>query len=764
MKRAIRLTIANKIWLSITLLILGYLVLLLLSAKLEKQLKVRLQEVSQKMIPMAKQSEAALEAFNDQTKFYEEILLTGEEAMFDSARMEADTVRQALENLLRLSYPLDPLKGEDIQEAITEFEEFSAGARELYLQLYSAFEEEVDDLTGTASDNSALQDEAKALAEKRERLYVRFAGFTEHFNSVLETEMHSIVSSVSRQGHTNVVVFMTVVCCALVLIYFVVKRSIANPLLRIVEIAEDVSAGKQEIEWLPVNNHDEIGILNDSLRSMTENLQDAEKRYRGIFENSFDGIFQADSEGRLIDANPAMARLMGYASPKELLSEVPDIAARFLLMPDEEEQFENTLAKEGRLVRFETQMRRKDDSITWISLSARSVLDTHGTLVFYEGSLRDISERKQTEAIQRAYQQEIEKQVKERTQELSQALEHLKTTQQELIQSEKMAALGQLVAGVAHEINTPLGAIRASIGNIRAAFDEANRNLPLLFEKLSKSHRSYLFALLERAFQGKKHHITTREERKCKRALQRELERYEIEDADMIADTLVDIGITENIEPFLPLFQFETSSTTMEADEQRELAALILRTAYNIATQHHHSDNIVTAMDRVSKVAFALKRYTHHDSSGQRVDTNIQESIDVVLTLYHNQLKQGIEVHKEYLPDLPLIPCFTDELNQVWTNLVHNAIQAMEGEGTLEIKVSEEGEKLMVYLTDSGCGIPPEIQERIFEPFFTTKAAGEGSGLGLDIVKKIIEKHQGEITVESRPGNTTFRVELPKSI
>jgi signal transduction histidine kinase len=123
-------------------------------------------------------------------------------------------------------------------------------------------------------------------------------------------------------------------------------------------------------------------------------------------------------------------------------------------------------------------------------------------------------------------------------------------------------------------------------------------------------------------------------------------------------------------------------------------------------------------------------------------------------------LKQGIEVIKNY-QQVPAIFCYAEELNQVWTNLLHNAIQAMSNRGRLEISVFEESRQIVVQVTDSGSGIPPEIKERIFDPFFTTKPAGEGSGLGLDIVRKIVDKHQGKIEVNSQPGRTTFSVMLP---
>jgi predicted ATPase/signal transduction histidine kinase/tRNA A-37 threonylcarbamoyl transferase component Bud32 len=344
------------------------------------------------------------------------------------------------------------------------------------------------------------------------------------------------------------------------------------------------------------------------------------------------------------------------------------------------------------------------------------------------------------------YNRTLETKVEERTQELSQTLEHLKATQQELVQSEKMAALGQLIAGVAHEINTPLGAIRASINNISDALSDSIQQLPQLLLELSTEQQELFFAFTQQASQPKPS-LTSREERKFKRALIEELEEQNLENADDIADTLVDIGLYQDIEPFIPLL---TSSNN----------ELILQVAYDLSTQQTNSRNIETAVERASKIIFALKSYARYDHSGQAVQANLIESLNVVLTLYNNQLKQGIELSTHY-QEIPEIWCYPDELNQVWTNIIHNAIQAMNNQGQLDIAVFPQAEQVVVQITDSGVGIPEEIQERIFEPFFTTKGAGEGSGLGLDIVKKIIDKHQGKITVESQPGCTTFSISLP---
>jgi signal transduction histidine kinase len=331
-------------------------------------------------------------------------------------------------------------------------------------------------------------------------------------------------------------------------------------------------------------------------------------------------------------------------------------------------------------------------------------------------------------------------------QELSLTLDHLRATQAQLIQSEKMAALGQLIAGIAHEVNTPLGAIRASIGNISHALNDSIQQLPELFRRLNPAQQRDFFALLDKSLNSQIA-LSSREERQAKRALRNNLAEYDLEETDLIADTLVDMGIYDGIEAFIPLLQTPDIS-------------FILQAAYNLSSQQKNSQNINTAVERASKVVFALKSYARYDQSDTMIETNITEGIDVVLTIYHNQLKQGVEVTKNY-QTVPPILCLPDELNQVWTNLIHNAIQAMKNQGGLEISVFPQNDYVVTQITDSGPGIPDNIKERIFEPFFTTKPSGEGSGLGLDIVRKIVEKHHGKIEVESRPGQTTFSVLLP---
>ncbi len=339
--------------------------------------------------------------------------------------------------------------------------------------------------------------------------------------------------------------------------------------------------------------------------------------------------------------------------------------------------------------------------------------------------------------------EELEK----KNEDLAKTLQQLQVTQEELIQSEKMAALGQLVAGIAHEINTPLGAIRASVENIADFFTEHLERLPRFLQQLSLERQQDFFTLLHKSTQQETT-LSTREKRQFKRGLAQQLKEQKIENADSIASTLVELGVYQDIKPFLQLLKDSESQT-------------LLNTAYQLATVQKSTRTTITATNRAAKVVFALKSYARYDATGEKVEANIIDGIETALTLYHNQFQQGVELVRYYEDSLPTILCYPDELNQVWANLVHNALQGMNNKGTLTINANRQDTRLLVSITDSGKGIPLEIQSKIFEPFFTTKAIGEGSGLGLHIVKKIIDKHSGTIEVESIPGRTTLTVSLP---
>jgi signal transduction histidine kinase len=177
----------------------------------------------------------------------------------------------------------------------------------------------------------------------------------------------------------------------------------------------------------------------------------------------------------------------------------------------------------------------------------------------------------------------------------------------------------------------------------------------------------------------------------------------------------------------------------------------------------NNSQNIHLVVDRAARIVYALKNYVRQDVAAVPVYASVSEGINTVLTLYQNQIKQGIEVKKTYT-SVPLLLCHPEELIQVWSNLISNAIQAMNYRGQLAIALSTQNQHIVVQISDTGSGIPDHIKARMFEPFFTTKPLGEGSGLGLSIVRKIVDKHCGRIEVESRIGQTIFQVWLPLSV
>ena len=361
----------------------------------------------------------------------------------------------------------------------------------------------------------------------------------------------------------------------------------------------------------------------------------------------------------------------------------------------------------------------------------------------------EVAERRTAQEALSRHRDHLEDMVQERTRELEKQIQERERAEKELIQSEKMAALGQLIAGIAHEINTPMGAIKSSGGNISDSMGKVLVDLPNLLERLDQKHLSLFHELLQQS-QKDSPLLTSREERKLIREISGKLAEAGIDNSRQMAFFLVQLNVQEQWEQFLTLLQHNESE-------------FILETAYGLHAITSNTNNINQAVDRISKIIYALKSYIRRGDPNEKTATDVIEGIETVLTIYHNQIKQNTELIKEYEP-IPPIMGNPDELNQVWTNLIHNALQAMAYKGVLKINVKSRDNHVVVSITDTGCGIPEENREKIFEPFYTTKGSGEGSGLGLDIVNKIIKNHGGRIDLESEVGKgTTFTVSLPKN-
>ena len=321
-----------------------------------------------------------------------------------------------------------------------------------------------------------------------------------------------------------------------------------------------------------------------------------------------------------------------------------------------------------------------------------------------------------------------------------------------LRQSEKLATLGRLSAGLAHELNNPAAATQRGVEQLRSAFFRLRQALFGISDlKLTNLQLASLLELKPIAQERAKQPDDLG-------ALDRSDLEYEIE------TWLEDQGIDkawENIPTLVSLGygldKLTSLTDTFETDQLPSILASVSST-YTICSL---LEEMSQGAGRTVEIVNALKSYSYLDQAPiQSVD--VRQGLDSTLVMFRSRLKAGVVVHREYAEDLPLVQAHGGELNQVWTNMIDNAIAAMDGHGELYLRTRQENGWVIVEIEDTGPGIPEEIQLRIFDPFFTTKPLGEGTGLGLNISHNIIvHKHKGQILIASQPGQTCFQIKLP---
>jgi len=379
-----------------------------------------------------------------------------------------------------------------------------------------------------------------------------------------------------------------------------------------------------------------------------------------------------------------------------------------------------------------------------------------------------ISNARLYDEVQKASTQ-LEQKVQERTiellianKELEVALADLRQAQAALVHSERMAGLGQLVAGVAHEVNSPAAAIQGAVDNLADNVERLARRARELGEiRMAPNDRSRFFALVEQLaprLQTARVEAPSQVRRQAKELAGR-LQQLGLADVEGACRTLVEVGAFEAAYQIAQLAERSSKESLDEKDVPK--AAFLALTGYleQYAYLFRNTHAIRTAIRRITRIVGALKGYSHLDQA-KVTPADIHEGIENTLVILHSELKYGITVTRKYA-ELPVVPIYVDELNQVWTNLIHNAVQALGGRGEIVIETNLEGPMVAVSIEDNGPGIPSDVMPRIFEPFFTTKAKGEGTGLGLGIVKQIVDKHGGRIDVDSQPGRTRFSIQLP---
>lgn len=325
-----------------------------------------------------------------------------------------------------------------------------------------------------------------------------------------------------------------------------------------------------------------------------------------------------------------------------------------------------------------------------------------------------------------------------------------KAAERALRQSEKMATLGTLAAGVAHELNNPAAATRRAAEQLREAFARLQA-ARLEIESSARGVDRELLAELDsraRSQAGRPSDLGTLERSDREADLEDRLEEHGVDDGWELAPALVDQGIDAA----------ELDRLDERLGDALPAVLVWVASAFRV---HMLAHEIGQGAARISEIVGALKGYSYLGQAPvQAVD--VHEGIDNTLVILRNKLKSGIDVVRDYDPDAPLLTAYGGELNQVWTNLLDNAADAMEGEGTIAIRTRHDDAWMVVEVVDDGPGIPPEILGQVFDPFFTTKDPGKGTGLGLATSYSIItEKHHGTINVTSKPGATRFVVRLP---
>jgi Signal transduction histidine kinase len=365
----------------------------------------------------------------------------------------------------------------------------------------------------------------------------------------------------------------------------------------------------------------------------------------------------------------------------------------------------------------------------------------------FGGELRKLNAELEAKVVARtAALEDTNASLKRSNDELTRTLAELTATQSRLLQSERLAALGRLVAGLAHEINTPLGAVASANGSILASLDEdigffldTARSFD---EEEAKAFRALLAEGLARATDLG----TIPDWREKKRVMASSAE-LGLELGRESAEMIVDMGLHRSERPLPELLPFRDRERALEAAHE---AAMLKQSAVIVQE----------ACERANNVVQALKYYSHRDADDETEELSIRRELENLVSLYRNKLKYGIEVITDYRDEGTVVG-YRNRLNQVWMNLINNALQAMDGQGRLSLGIRREGERIVVTVSDSGPGIPEDIRSHIFEPFFTTKPIGEGTGLGLDICRKILEAHAADIDFDSSPSGTTFTVSLP---
>jgi PAS domain S-box-containing protein len=489
------------------------------------------------------------------------------------------------------------------------------------------------------------------------------------------------------------------------------------------------------------------------IRDISERKQ-AEQKFRSVTEAAIDAIISADHTGKIISWNNAATRILGYTAEDAIDQQLEIIIPERFHEPHREGMKRVTERGESRVIGSTVELfartKNTEEVPIELSLSTWTVRDDR----YYTGIIRDIRERKQAEETLRLSEQALRAsslELKKKNEVLEQTLNRLQEMQNQLIMQEKMASLGKLSAGMAHELNNPAAAAQRSAAHLQAMFRQLHDALLQIGElNLDSKQLDRVLELdqlaKDRAKQPADQNAVERSDKESE--LEIWLGERGVEKAWELAPTLVKLGYDQS-----------ELQTLAESFTSRQFSIVIdwLGCTHTI---HSLLLELSVGTGRIAEIVKALKTYTYMDR-GPVQTVDVHADLDNTLIILHNKLKTGVTVRREYAEDPPTIQAYGSELNQVWTNIIDNAIDAMDGEGALVLRTRLDDPWVVVEIENDGPEIPEGVLTKIFDPFFTTKPPGEGTGLGLNISHNIVvQKHQGQISATSEPGKTCFAIRL----
>jgi PAS domain S-box-containing protein len=531
-----------------------------------------------------------------------------------------------------------------------------------------------------------------------------------------------------------------------------------------IEVKTNLPDKSGGFKWIEINakcimsNNNKDFHLSGTIQDITSRkISEVElRRLSQAVKNSFNGIIITDLNQNILWINDSVVRLTGYGKD-EILGKKPKM---FQFEGTDNETKKHIRENLNSLKSFKTQIQNigKNGNIYWLELYIQPILDDRGIPEGFMAIEIDITDRIEKENLIKRYiseietkQQEIsaineslEVKVAEKTKDLELSILQIQKSQEEIVRKEKMATLGVLVAGIAHEVNTPLGAIKASADNLEYLFYSEFVKIinSISIDSLKRSIDLYLKLQLRNT-------PGTIVQRQNAKNIFNSLMilNHDYNKSLMLSKELATIGFENINDDVISLLEDDSFEAIIGA------VKLLLNIQRSLNTVNE-------AAIKSSKIIKALNIYSHGNALLQQTNFNLKENIDTIITLLWNKIKNNAIVINN-IPENIFLTGFEDELSQVWTNIINNALQASKNKCVITINYQLLNNFHDISISNNGPKIPDEFIDKIFDEFFTTKKRGEGTGLGLNIVKNIIEKHNGNIKCISNDLLTTFEISLP---